>query len=73
MSWPLVFGVVYVIVGATLAVFAKPIAVWDYGYDLKWKILLMFGIKSRIWFLRIGGTIIMLLGLFVSRAYLLPQ
>lgn len=62
MSWQPVFGIFYLVVGAVLAVFARPIADWDYGYDLKWKILLMFGIRFRTWFLRIGGVLLALMG-----------
>ncbi len=69
MTWQAIFGTIYFIGGAILAVFARPIAVWDYGYDLKWKILLMFGIKFRIWFLRIGGLLLMLMGLLMLWIY----
>jgi hypothetical protein len=56
MNWHPVFGVVYIILGIVLAVYARPIAVWDCGYDLKWKFLLMLSLKFRIRFLRIGGN-----------------
>ena len=57
MTWLLIFTVVYLVAGVVLAIFAKPIAVKDYSYDLKWKFMLMFGLTFRIWFLRIAGII----------------
>ena len=57
MIWLLIVTVVYLVLGVVLAVFAKPIAVKDYSYDLKWKFMLMFGLTFRIWFLRIAGII----------------
>ena len=57
MSYLLIFTVVYLVIGVVLAIFAKPIAVKDYSYDLKWKFMLMFGLTFRIWFLRIAGII----------------
>lgn len=63
MDWYPVFGFVYLVLGIILALFARPIAVWDYGYDLKWKFLLMFGLRFRVWFLRIGGILLFLMGL----------
>jgi len=57
MTWLLIFTVVYLVIGVVLAVFAKPIAVKDYSYDLKWKFMLMFGLTFRIWFLRIAGIL----------------
>ena len=65
MGYQLIFAVAYFILGLGLAIFAKPIAIIDYKYDLKWKILLMFGIKFRVWFLRIAGIIMILMALFV--------
>ena len=57
MTWLLIFTVVYLVLGVVLAVFAKPIAVKDYSYDLKWKFMLMFGLTFRIWYLRIAGIL----------------
>lgn len=65
MGYHLIFAVAYFILGISLAIFAKPIAIKDYKYDLRWKILLMFGIKFRVWFLRIAGILMMLMALFV--------
>lgn len=71
MFWELAFGVVYLVGGILLAVFARPIAVWDYAYDLKWKILVNLGLSFRVWFLRIGGILLALVGLFALLPYLL--
>ncbi len=71
MFWELAFGVVYLVGGILLAVFARPIAVWDYAYDLKWKILVNLGLPFRIWFLRIGGTLLALVGALALVPYLL--
>lgn len=71
MFWQAIFGVVYLVVGIILVVFARPIAVWDYVYDLKWKILVNLGLPFRIWFLRIGGTLLALIGLLALLPYLL--
>ena len=57
MSYLLIFTVVYLVLGVVLAVFAKPIAVKDYSYDLKWKFMLMCGLTFRIWFFRIAGIL----------------
>ena len=57
MSYLLIITVIYLVIGVVLAVFAKPIAVKDYSYDLKWKFMLMFGLTFRIWFLRIAGIL----------------
>ena len=57
MSYLLIFTVVYLVIGVVLAIFAKPIAVKDYSYDLKWKFMLMFGLTFRIWFLRTAGIL----------------
>ncbi len=65
MGYQLIFMVGYFIIGLSLAIFAKPIARKDYKYDLRWKILLMFGIKFRIWFLRIAGVLMICMALFV--------
>jgi len=62
MTWLLIFTVVYLVLGFVLAVFARPIAVKDYSYDLKWKFMLMFGLTFRIWFLRIAGIIMVCMG-----------
>lgn len=69
MGYQLIFAVVYFILGLSLAIFAKPIGIKDYKYDLRWKILLMFGIKFRVWFLRIAGILMMLIALFVLGSY----
>jgi len=69
MVYQLIFVITYFIIGLGLAIFAKPIAIIDYKYDLRWKILLMFGIKFRVWFLRIAGIIMMLIALFVLVCY----
>lgn len=65
MGYQLIFVVAYFIIGLSLAIFAKPIATIDYKYDLRWKILLMFGIKFRVWFLRIAGVLMIFMALFV--------
>ena len=65
MGYQLIFMVGYFIIGLSLAIFAKPIAIKDYKYDLRWKILLMFGIKFRIWFLRIAGIIMICMASFI--------
>ena len=64
MGYQLIFAVGYFIFGLSLAIFAKPIAIKDYKYDLRWKILLMFGIKFRVWFLRIAGILMMCMAVF---------
>jgi len=71
MVLELAFGVVYLVGGIVLAIFARPIAVWDYTYDLKWKILVNLGLPFRIWFLRIGGTLLALVGALALVPYLL--
>jgi hypothetical protein len=71
MWWQPVFGSVYLVGGVLLAVFARPVAVWDYAIDLKWKLLLTLGLPFRVWFLRIGGILLALAGLFVLVIYLL--
>ena len=70
MWWQTVFGVVYLVGGVVLSIFARPVAVWDYEIDKKWKFLLMLGLPFRIWFLRIGGILLALVGLFVLAIYL---
>ncbi len=65
MGYQLIFVVVYFILGLILGIFAKPIGIKDYKYDLRWKILTRFGIKFRVRFLRIAGIIMMLMALFV--------
>jgi hypothetical protein len=65
MGYQLIFVVAYFIIGLSLAIFAEPIARKDYNIDLRWKILLMFGIKFRIWFLRIAGIIMICMALFI--------
>ncbi len=65
MGYQLIFVIAYFIIGLSLAIFAKHIALIDYKYDLRWKILLMFGIKFRVWFLRIAGIIMMCMALII--------
>ncbi|MDO8578980.1 MAG: hypothetical protein Q7R50_07370 [Dehalococcoidales bacterium] len=71
MIWQPIFGVVYLVGGIILAIFARLIAVWDYAYDLKWKILVMLGLRFRICFLRISGILFALMGFFVLATYLM--
>ena len=70
MFWGTVFGVVYLLGGILLAVFARKIAVWDYAYDLKWKIIVNLSLGFRIWVLRMGGILLALVGLFALLPYL---
>lgn len=69
MFWEFAFGVVYLVGGVLLAVYSRKIAVWDYEIDKKWKFLMMLGLPFRIWFLRIGGILLALLGFIVSAVY----
>ncbi len=65
MGYQLIFVIAYFIIGLSLAIFAKPIARIDYKYDLRWKFLLMFGIKFRIWFLRIAGVLMIWMASYI--------
>jgi hypothetical protein len=69
MTWQPIFGVFYLVGGILLAVFARPIAVWDYEIDKKWKFLLMLGLQFRIWFLRISGILLAVMGCSVLAIY----
>lgn len=72
MTYLLIFTIAYLVIGVVLAIFANPIAKWDYSYDLRWNFMLMFGLRFRIWFLRIAG-IIMICMAGASLLVLLPQ
>ena len=52
------------IIGLSLVIFARPIAIWDYKIDSRWKITLGLGVDFRIWFFRIAGTIMICMALF---------
>ena len=67
MSYLLIFSIAYFVLGVVLAVFARPIAKWDYSYDLRWNFMLMFGLRFRIRFLRIAGIIM----ICMAAAYLI--
>jgi len=73
MTWQPIFGVFYLAGGILLAVFARPIAVWDYEIDKKWKFLLMLGLQFRIRFLRISGILLAVMGCFVLAVYLMVR
>ena len=65
MGYQLIFVVVYFILGLSLAIFARPVAIWDYNIDLRWKITFGLGVDFRIWFLRIAGIIMICMALFI--------
>jgi hypothetical protein len=69
MGYPLIFAVVYFILGLSLVIFAKPLAIWDYNIDLRWKITFGIGVNFRIWFSRIAGILMMLTASFVLGRY----
>ena len=56
---------VLLICGICLVIFARPIAIWDYKIDARWKITLGIGVNFRIWFFRIAGIILICLALSV--------
>ncbi len=53
------------VIGLSLVIFARPIAIWDYNIDLRWKITFGIGVNFRIWFFRIAGIIMICMALFV--------
>jgi hypothetical protein len=73
MGYPLIFAVVYFILGLSLVIFAKPLTIWDYKIDLRWKISFGIGVNFRIWFLRIAGILMMLTASFVLGRYWVLQ
>ena len=73
MGYQLIFPVVYFILGLSLAIFAKPIAIKDYKIDLRWKITFGIGVNFRIWFLRIAGMIMICLALFILGGFWATQ
>ena len=65
MEPELLFAIVVFIVGLSLVIFAKPLGIRQYNFDLRWKILLRFGIKFRVRFFRIAGIIMICTAIFV--------
>jgi len=46
------------VIGIILIIFAKPIAIREYNFDLRWKMTFGIGINIRVWSFRIIGLII---------------
>ena len=65
MSFNSIYSVGMLLLGLCLIIFARPIAIWDYKIDLRWKITFGIGVNFRIWFLRIAGIIMICMALFV--------
>ncbi len=65
MPYNLLFIAGMFLIGLSLVIFARPIAIWDYKIDSRWKITLGLGVDFRIWFFRIAGIIMICMALFV--------
>ncbi len=65
MSYNSLFIAGMFIIGLSLVIFARPIAIWDYKIDSRWKITLGLGVDFRIWFFRIAGIIMICMASFV--------
>jgi len=70
MEPELLFAFVVFIVGLSLVIFAKPLGIRQYNFDVRWKILLMFGVKFRVWFFRIAGIVMICIAIFVLMLWL---
>ena len=65
MESELIFAIVVLFLGLSSVIFAKPLGIRQYNFDLRWKILLRFRIKFRTWFFRIAGILMMCIAIFV--------
>ena len=65
MESELIFAIVVFILGLSSVIFAKPLGIKQYNFDLRWKILLRFGINFRVWFFKITGILMICIAVFV--------
>ena len=58
MLYNLLFIAGLFLIGVSVVIFARPLAIWEYNFDVRWKMTFGIGVNVRVWFLKIIGIVL---------------
>ena len=64
MTYNVLFIAGLLLLGIGAIIFARPLAVWEYRFDSRWKMTFGMGITFRVWYFRVAGIIMIGIALF---------
>jgi len=64
MTYTILFIAGLLLLGVGALIFARPLAIWEYKFDSRWKMTFGLGVNFRVWYFRIAGIVMIGISLF---------